>query len=231
MSARRDALPLAVLISGRGSNMLAIARACAEGRIGARVVRVIADRGDAPGIAAAAALGLATQVLPAGAVPRAGFEAQLAESLEHSGAELVALAGFMRILSGPFVEARAGRILNIHPSLLPGYRGLDTHRRVLAAGERSHGASVHYVTAELDGGPLICQGRLSIAPGETQDSLTARVHRIEHRIYPMVIGLIAAGRLKLSGSRVLLDDQPLSVPLQVSDEGPVAAPLAGRADT
>jgi phosphoribosylglycinamide formyltransferase-1 len=214
-------LPLAVLISGRGSNMLAIARACAEGRLRAHVVGVIADRSDAQGIQAAAEIGLPTRLLEARAVPRAEFESQLGEALEASGAQLVALAGFMRILSAAFVTAWAGRLLNIHPSLLPDYRGLDTHRRVLAAAEREHGASVHYVTEQLDGGPLICQGRLSIAPGETESSLAARVHRLEHRIYPMVIGLIAAGRLALAGSTVLLDGMPLAAPLQMSEDGAV----------
>lgn len=218
MSARAAPLPLAVLISGRGSNMLAIARACAEGRIAARVVGVIADTSDATGIAAAAALGLPTQVIERAALPREQFEARLAAALEHSGAELIALAGFMRILSAGFVEARSGRMLNIHPSLLPRYRGLDTHRRVLAAGEREHGASVHYVSAQLDGGPLICQGRLLVTPGESEAALTARVHRLEHRIYPLVIGLIAAGRLALSGSTVLLDGAPLAAPLQVLED-------------
>src|SRR6185312_1934929 len=145
------------------------------GRIGAHIVSVIADRSDAAGIQAAASLGLATRVLEARGLPRAEFEAQLAAALEDSGAQLVALAGFMRILSAAFVERRAGRLLNIHPSLLPDYRGLDTHRRVLAAGEREHGASVHYVTEKLDGGPLICQGRLRVGPGETQSALIARV--------------------------------------------------------
>lgn len=219
-------LPLAVLISGRGSNMLAIARACAEGRVAARVVSVIADRADAAGIQAAASLGLATQVLEARALPRAEFEARLAQALEASGAQLVALAGFMRILSAGFVAAWDGRLLNIHPSLLPDYRGLDTHRRVLAAAGREHGASVHYVTEELDGGPLICQGRLSIEAGETESSLAARVHRLEHRIYPMVIGLIAAGRLALSGDTVLLDGKPLAAPLQVSEDSAVGRPGA-----
>jgi phosphoribosylglycinamide formyltransferase-1 len=148
---------------------------------------------------------------------RAGFEAQLAQTLKRSGAQLIVLAGFMRILSAAFVEARSGAILNIHPSLLPAYRGLNTHRRVLAAGEREHGASVHYVNAELDGGPIICQGRLSIAPAQSEADLSARVHRLEHRIYPMVIGLIAAGRLALAGSSVLLDGRPLAAPLQVGE--------------
>lgn len=219
MTASKTALPLAVLISGRGSNMLAIAQACAQGRIGARVVRVIADRDDAPGIQAARALGLATQVVSGSGIPKAQFEAQLAQTLDESAAELVALAGFMRILSPGFVEPRVGRLLNIHPSLLPRYRGLDTHRRALAAGDSEHGASVHYVTPELDAGPLICQGRLSVAAGQTEAELSARVHRLEHRIYPMVIGLIAAGRVRLTGAQVLLDGSALVTPLQVSETG------------
>ena len=213
------ALPLAVLISGRGSNMLAIARACATGQIHARIVSVICDRADAAGIQAAAASELPTQLLEARGLPRAGFEARLAQTLSASGAQLVALAGFMRILSATFVAPWAGRMLNIHPSLLPDYPGLDTHRRVLAAAAREHGASVHFVTQELDAGPLICQGRLAIAPGDSETSLAARVHRLEHRIYPMVIGLIADGRLALSGSTVVLDGQPLAAPLQVSEDG------------
>jgi phosphoribosylglycinamide formyltransferase-1 len=219
MRASNAALPLAVLISGRGSNMLAIAQACAQGRIGARVVSVIADREDAPGIQAARAQGLATQVVSGSGIPKAQFEAQLAQALDESAAELVALAGFMRILSPGFVEPRVGRLLNIHPSLLPRYRGLDTHRRALAAGDGEHGASVHYVTAELDAGPLICQGRLSVTAGQTEAELSARVHRLEHRIYPMVIGLIAAGRLRLTGAQVLLDESVLETPLQVSETG------------
>lgn len=226
MSSAAAPLALAVLISGRGSNMLAIARACTEGRIAARVVSVIADRADAAGIQAAASLGLPTKVLEARALPRAEFESQLGQALAASGAQLVALAGFMRILSAAFVAPRSGRLLNIHPSLLPDYRGLDTHRRVLAAAERAHGASVHYVTEELDGGPLICQGRLTIAAGDTPSSLAARVQRLEHRIYPMVIGLIAAGRLALEGSTVLLDGRPLASPLQVGEDGAAECTVA-----
>jgi phosphoribosylglycinamide formyltransferase-1 len=217
MNQPHEPLPLAVLISGRGSNMLAIARACAAGRIGARVVCVIADRSDAAGIPAARALGLATQVLPAAGMPRAQFEALLAQALADSGAQLVALAGFMRILSAEFVAPRTGQLLNIHPSLLPRYRGLDTHRRALAAGDCEHGASVHFVTAELDAGPVICQGRLDIVPGESEAALTARVHGLEHRIYPMTIGLIASGRVRLAGDQVLLDGSPLASPLQVAE--------------
>ncbi len=212
-------LPIAILISGEGSNMLAIAQACAQGRIGARVASVICDRVEAGGIARAKNLGLAAQVIAAREYPdRVAFEAALQAALARSGAELVALAGFMRILSGPFVQPYAGRILNIHPSLLPRYPGLNTHRRVLQAREREHGASVHFVTKQLDGGPVICQGRLAVHREDTVESLTGRVHRLEHRIYPRVIGLFSAGRLALRGSAVLLDGQPLNAPLQENEE-------------
>ena len=210
----RGPLRLAVLISGRGSNMAAIAHACLAGQIAAQPVVVISDRGDAHGLAAAAALGLATVVLePAQFENRAQFEAALAQAIDASRAGLVVLAGFMRILSSAFVERYAGRLLNIHPSLLPEFKGLDTHRRVLLAGGREHGASVHFVTAELDGGPVICQARVPVRVDDNEQSLAARVLLEEHRIYPKVIGLIASGRLALRGATVMLDGRALAQPL------------------
>jgi phosphoribosylglycinamide formyltransferase 1 len=207
-------LALAVLISGRGSNMAAIARACAAGQIGARIVRVIADRRGAPGIALAAELGLEVDVLPVeDFADRAAFEAALRSAIDASGAQLVVLAGFMRILSPQFTAHYAGAMLNIHPSLLPSYPGLHTHERVLEAGERKHGATVHFVTSELDAGPVALQGRVPVLPGDTVASLSARVQQQEHIIYPQVIGWIAAGRLRLAGGRVELDGQPLPATL------------------
>jgi phosphoribosylglycinamide formyltransferase 1 len=207
-------LRVAILISGRGSNMLAIARACAAERIDATVVRVIADRASAAGIEIASGLGLETEVIPAKQfAERAAFEGALAQALQRCDAELIALAGFMRVLSPEFVQRFAGRLLNIHPSLLPRHKGLHTHRRVLQAGEREHGASVHFVTAELDGGPVICQAQLQVAAGEDEHSLAERVLTLEHRIYPHVIGLIAAGRLELRGHAIYLDGRPLTAPL------------------
>jgi len=224
VSARGGKLPVAILISGRGSNMAAIARACAAGQIDARVVAVISDVAGAAGIALAQALQLPVSVLPAtGFADRPAFEAALAAAIDASGAQLIALAGFMRVLSAAFVQRYRGCLLNIHPSLLPRYRGLHTHRRVLQAAEREHGASVHFVTAELDDGPLICQARLPVSPADTEASLTARVQVLEHRIYPHVIGLIAAGRLRLSGSTVLLDGQALAAPL-LEEEAHVRRP-------
>ncbi len=207
-------LPVAVVISGRGSNMEAIARASLTGGSRYRVVRVIADRDSAGGLARAAALGIPTSVVPVRQfADRASFDAALAAELEASGAALVALAGFMRILSAEFVQRFEGRLLNIHPSLLPRYKGLDTHARALAAGDTHHGASVHFVTAELDGGPVIMQGRLRLRPADTPESVSARVHALEHIIYPHVCSLIATGRIEWRGGSVFFDGAPLAAPL------------------
>jgi phosphoribosylglycinamide formyltransferase-1 len=207
------ALPFAVLISGRGSNLLALERATRDGRIDGRIVTVVSDRADAAGIPAAKALGLATAVLePAPGMDRAAYGVALAALLEKSGAGLVALAGFMRILDGGFVRRWQGRLLNIHPSLLPAFRGLHTHRRVLEAGERAHGCTVHYVVEELDAGPAIIQGRLAAHPHEDEAALSARVQRLEHIIYPRAVGWCAAGRLAWRDGAAWLDGQPLQAP-------------------
>ena len=208
------ALPVAVVISGRGSNMEAIARAAQNADSHYRVVRVIADRPTAGGLARAAALGVPTSVVPVRDFPdRDAFEAALAKELDASGARLIVLAGFMRILSPAFVQRFEGRLLNIHPSLLPAYKGLDTHARVLAAGDAHHGASVHFVTAELDGGPVVMQGRLRVRANETAETISARVHALEHIIYPHVCSLIAAGRVRWNQGTVYFDDEPLVAPL------------------
>ena len=207
-------LPVAVVISGRGSNMEAITRAGQQPGSGYRVVRVIADRPEAGGLAKAAALGVPTAVVPIKSfADRAAFETALHAQIAGSGAELVALAGFMRILSPQFVGKLEGRLLNIHPSLLPNYKGLDTHARVLAARETHHGASVHYVTPELDGGPVVMQGRLRVRAGDTPETISARVHALEHIIYPHVCSLIAAGRVEWRRGSVYFDGEPLVAPL------------------
>ncbi|MEO8063262.1 MAG: phosphoribosylglycinamide formyltransferase [Pseudomonadota bacterium] len=207
-------LPVAVVISGRGSNMEAIVRASQVHGSRFKIVRVIADRDSAGGLGRAAALGIRTAVVPVKQFPdRETFDAALAAELDQSGARLVALAGFMRILSARFVERFEGRLLNIHPSLLPKYKGLDTHARALAAKDSHHGASVHYVTAELDGGPVIMQGRLRIRGGDTPDTVSARVHALEHIIYPHVCSLIAAGRIECRAGQVWFDGSPLAAPL------------------
>jgi phosphoribosylglycinamide formyltransferase-1 len=210
----RDPLRLAILISGRGSNMVAIARACAETRINAQVAVVLADRAGVAGLDAARALGMDARTVPwLGAAQRLRFEHDLGTAIADAQPDVIVLAGFMRILSQQFVEARAGRILNIHPSLLPNYRGLHTHRRVLEAGERMHGASVHFVTAELDGGPVILQSRVAVRPGDAEDALSARVQATEHIIYPRVIGWLADGRLAWRGDQPWLDGRPLAEPV------------------
>ncbi|HKT71377.1 MAG TPA: phosphoribosylglycinamide formyltransferase [Steroidobacteraceae bacterium] len=215
MTARSPAsLRLVILISGRGSNMAAIARACGDGSIHARVAVVICDRPAVAGVPLARDLGLEAHVVPYRASPdRAAFEAALGETIDAYTPDLVILAGFMRILTPAFVARYAGRMLNIHPSLLPRYPGLHTHRRVLEAGDREHGSSVHYVTAELDGGPVVLQSRITVRTGEPEAQLSARVQATEYIIYPRVIGWIATGRLAWRNDRPWLDGQPLAAPV------------------
>jgi phosphoribosylglycinamide formyltransferase-1 len=211
----RAPLELAILISGRGSNMVAIARACLAGQINARVQVVIADRPGVAGLTAASELGIEAVTVPwLGAAEKERFERELGEALDARRPQLIVLAGFMRILSSQFVARYAGRMLNIHPSLLPKYTGLHTHRRALEARDREHGASVHFVTAELDGGPVICQARVPVLAGDSEQSLAARVVLQEHRIYSKVIGLMASGRLALSGAAVMLDGRALAAPMR-----------------
>ena len=211
-------LRLAVLISGRGSNLLAIARECRAGHVAADVCLVVSDVPGVAGLAAAAELGLPTHCVDAGAYRRDGrfdkpsFEAALAAAIDAAQPDLVILAGFMRVLSADFVARYAGRLLNIHPSLLPAYKGLHTHDRVLAAGEAEHGVTVHYVTAELDGGPLLLQARVPVLPGDDAAALSARVQREEHIIYPMVIDWIARGRLQWNEGSPLFEGKPLTAP-------------------
>ena len=194
---------LGVLISGRGSNMEALARAAADPAWPAEVAVVIANRGDAAGLATARGLGLPAEVVPhLGMGGRAGFEAALQQRLEAHGVELIALAGFMRILSADFVRRWEGRMLNIHPSLLPAFPGLDTHARALAAGCKVHGATVHFVTPDLDDGPIVAQAVVEVRDDDTPETLAARVLRQEHRIYPEAVALLAAGRLSIDGRRV-----------------------------
>lgn len=207
-------LRLAILISGRGSNMSAIARACATGDIAARVAIVIADRADAGGLASAAQLGIPTAVIQrSSARDAAAFEAALAATLEAQRPDAIALAGFMRILSAAFVTPFLGRMFNIHPSLLPAYRGLHTHRRVLAAGETQHGASVHFVTAELDGGPVVLQSRVAVAAADTETTLSARIQATEHIIYPQALAWFAQRRLTWRDGTAWLDGRQLTTPI------------------
>lgn len=188
---------LVILISGRGTNAMAIAEAIDDGRVPARLHAVIADR-DADGLRSMASHGADTACVTRDAFNnRAGFESALADVIENYHPDLIALAGFMRVLSTDFVDRFSGRMINIHPSLLPAYRGLDTHARALADGATEHGASVHRVTPELDGGPVIAQARLNIEPGEAPERLAARVLEHEHRLYPATLALLARGEVSL----------------------------------
>lgn len=211
-------LRVAVLISGRGSNLKAILDAIAAGQLPARVVQVISNRPGAAGLQLAAAAGVPTAVVDHKRfADRAAFERALEAQLAAEPADLLVLAGFMRVLTADFVARHRGRLLNIHPSLLPAFAGLDTHARALAAGVSEHGASVHFVTAAVDGGPLIAQFRVPVRPGDTEDGLAARVLRAEHRLYPQVLAWYAAGRLALRADTVLLDGLALAAPVQFAD--------------
>ena len=214
MSGAARRLPIVVLISGTGSNLRAIAEQARSGELPVEIRAVISDRPDAAGLAWAVTAGIATlALLPRDFPDRAEFDRALADAVERYEPGLVVLAGFMRILGAEFVDRFAGRLVNIHPSLLPKYRGLHTHRRALEAGEREHGASVHFVTRELDGGPVVIQARVPIRNDDDEASLAARVLAEEHRIYPECIGWFAAGRLQLRDGAVLLDGRVLASPL------------------
>jgi len=207
-------LRIAVLISGAGSNLLAIDDACRDGRINASVVGVIADRATAAGLERAQARGLPTLALPLEAgESRAAQESRLLAALGALQPDVVALAGYLRILSAPLIAAWSGPLLNIHPSLLPRHKGLHTHQRVLEAGDREHGATVHCVTAELDAGPAILQARLAVRGTDDATSLAKRVLRCEHVIYPTVLQWLATGRLQCAAGQPLLDGRPLREPV------------------
>jgi phosphoribosylglycinamide formyltransferase 1 len=221
MSATRP-LKIAILISGRGSNMEALAGACESGALAARVAIVIADRAGAGGLDAARARGLETAAVVYRGERRA-FEQELSAELDRHRADAVALAGFMRVLSAEFVARYLGRMFNIHPSLLPKYRGLDTHRRVLASGDAVHGASVHFVTPQLDAGPVVLQSQVAVEPGDTEASLAARVLATEHVIYPRALGWFAAGRLAWRDGAAWLDGRRLTAPVVEDFRGAAAS--------
>ena len=216
-AARSDARrSVVVLISGRGSNMQALVEHSLERRSPYAVTRVVSDQASAGGLAIARELGVPTEVCHAANFDdRGAFDAALAEAVTRSAPALVVLAGFMRILGAPFVGRCAGRILNIHPSLLPRHRGLHTHRRVLAAGDAEHGATVHFVTEDLDGGPLVLRGRVDPRPGDDEASLAARVLAMEHRIYPLAVRWFCEGRLEQREGLAWLDGKPLHEPVEL----------------
>ena len=214
MSDAAARLPIVVLISGTGSNLRAIADQASAGSLPVEIRAVVSDRAEAAGLAWAADAGIATVALSPRAFPdRAAYDRELAVQVERFRPGLVVLAGFMRILGDEFVDRFAGRLLNIHPSLLPKYRGLHTHRRALEAGDREHGASVHFVTRELDGGPVVLQARVPVRDGDDEAALATRVLAEEHRIYPECIGWFATGRLQMRDGVVLLDGRRLESPV------------------
>jgi phosphoribosylglycinamide formyltransferase-1 len=198
---------ITILISGRGSNMAALIDAANAGAIDGAVTQVISNRPDAPGLAYAQRHGIATTVVDHRAYPsRAAFEAALAEAIDASEPDVIVLAGFMRILGADFVQRYTGRMLNIHPSLLPAYPGTDTHRRALADRATRHGCTVHFVTPDVDGGPIVAQADVPVRPGDDPQSLAARVLEAEHRLLPQVVGWFCAGRIALDGDRVRFID-------------------------
>ncbi|MCX4161089.1 MULTISPECIES: phosphoribosylglycinamide formyltransferase [Paraburkholderia] len=194
---------LVILISGRGSNMEAVVRACARERWPAQVAAVIASRPDAAGLGFAASQGIATAVVDHRQYPdREAFDAALAAQIDSFAPDLVLLAGFMRVLTAGFVDRYAGRMLNIHPSLLPSFPGLKTHQQALDAGVRLHGASVHFVTSQLDHGPIVAQAAVPVLAGDDAATLAARVLAAEHILYPRAVRWFVEGRLAPDGLHV-----------------------------
>ncbi|MFQ5635421.1 MAG: phosphoribosylglycinamide formyltransferase [Gammaproteobacteria bacterium] len=206
------------MISGGGTNLQAIINEVLAGALPINLRAVVCDRPGVLGLERAARAGIPTHVVDYGAIDaRQDAELRLAGTLDALDAELIVLAGFMRILPTPVVEDYPGRMLNIHPSLLPKFRGLNTYRRALDAGERWHGSTVHFVIPELDAGPAIIQYRVAVRPDEKETSLQARVQQGEYLIYPRAIGWAATGRLRLRDEEVWLDGLPLREPVIIDE--------------
>jgi phosphoribosylglycinamide formyltransferase-1 len=193
-------VPVAVMISGRGSNMGALIAAALDSGFPAKIVSVISDKPEAKGLEHAREFGIEALAIPRSEyASKAEHEAAVIAALDASGARIIALAGYMRLLSGDFVKRYAGRMINIHPSLLPAFPGLATHERALAAGCRVHGCTVHFVTEGMDEGPIIEQEAVRVERGDTPDTLAARVLEAEHRIYPLALAMLARGEVRMSG--------------------------------
>jgi phosphoribosylglycinamide formyltransferase 1 len=208
-AADRDKRRTAVLISGRGSNLEALIEACRRPGASAEIALVVSNRPGAPGLEHAKTAGIPTRVIDHRAFGgRPEFEEALNKALESSNIALVCLAGFMRVLSASFVEGWHDRLLNIHPSLLPAFPGLDTHERALEAGVRVTGCTVHFVRAEVDAGPIIVQGAVPVRPDDTAETLAARVLQIEHRCYALALEMVASGRARVLDERVVTEGIP-----------------------
>ncbi|MFZ3193432.1 MAG: phosphoribosylglycinamide formyltransferase [Moraxellaceae bacterium] len=211
---------IAVLASGHGTNLQALIDACQSGQIRGSIVGVICNQPDAYALQRAEQAGLRRVLIDhRNFSDRTSFENELIQTLQSWQVDLIVLAGFMRVLTANFVTRYSGQIINIHPSLLPAYKGLNTHQRVLDSGEQLHGCSVHFVTPELDAGAVIAQAIHPIAPHETLDSLQRRVHSLEHQIYPRIVGWIAAGRVAFLGSQVYLDGALMTHPVRFWQHG------------
>ena len=211
---------VAILASGRGSNLAALLDARERGELPVDFVLVGSDKATAGALRLAEAAGIPTLALDPRSYPdRRAFDIDLFARITASGAQWLVLAGFMRILDGEALTPWVGRMINIHPSLLPKYRGLHTHRRALEAGDNEHGASVHFVTAELDGGPLIAQARIAIQPDDDEQQLAQRLLPLEHQLLPAVLGMLASHRLQWDGNAPRLDGQPLLAPLMLGVHG------------
>jgi len=209
-----------ILISGRGSNMAALIAAAMDPAYPAHVATVISSKPDVQGLDRAAAAGVPAEALDFRAfADKDSFEARLTERLEAAGVELVCLAGFMRLLSADFVDHWHDRLINIHPSLLPAFTGLNTHARALDAGVKLHGCTVHYVRAAMDDGPIIAQAAVRVLAGDTPETLAARVLAAEHRLYPFALALVAGGRVRVAGERVVSSEPP-----PAADEAMLIAP-------
>ncbi len=206
-------MKVAVLISGRGSNLQALIDAQADPGWPAGIVLVISNVAGAQVLERAAKAAIPATVIDHRDFDgREPFDAAMTAAIEEAGAEFVCLAGFMRILSDPFIERWRDRLINIHPSLLPAYKGLHVHQRVIEQGERFSGCSVHFVRPEMDTGPIIIQARVPVLPGDDADTLAARVLEQEHIIYPRALGLVAQGRVTVEGGRALIDGEPADAP-------------------
>ena len=205
---------IVVLISGSGSNLQAIMDYIAAEKLDANIELVLSNRPDAFGLQRAAKASIKTAVIDHKAFnSRESFDQEMIKVIDPYEPELIILAGFMRILSSSFVEHYEGRMINIHPALLPAYKGLHTHQRALADGVSHHGASVHYVTPELDSGAIIAQGRVPVLESDTEESLQERVHRIEHVVYPEVVRWFAEGRLGYENHQAYMDGEILQDPI------------------
>src|SRR4029078_807618 len=202
---------VAVLISGRGSNMASLIEATTDKTYPAEIVVVISNRPDAGGIMVARANGITTEVVDHSAFGKSGksFERALQAVLEKHRIDIVCLAGFMRLLTADFVGKWQHRILNIHPAVLPAFKGLDTHRRALEAGVNVHGATVHFVVPEMDSGPIIAQAAVNVRPGETEEDLAARARKVENQIYPLALKLLAEERLQIENGHCRIDGVPV----------------------